>query len=100
MTIAAIAHEQVEDPTCWCCGSTFSEEELVRLGDHPEVGVCPGCALWLHRRARSHVDAGRRSPVAVMRHGLDAARGRVMKAGAQDWPVVGPLLRRLDRHLP
>jgi hypothetical protein len=99
MAVAAIEHEQEEDPTCWCCGSTFSEEGLVRLGNHPEVGVCPRCAQWLHRRARSSVDAGRRTPVTVMRRGLDTARGRVMRAGAQHWPVVGPLLRRLDRHL-
>jgi len=23
-----------------------------------------------------------------------------MRAGVQDWPMVGRLLRRLDRHLP
>jgi hypothetical protein len=97
---AADEDEQVERPTCWCCGSTFAEQNLVRLGNHPEVGVCNGCARWLHRRARSAVDDGRRTPFAVGRRGLDWARGRVMHAGAQDWPVVGPLLRRLDRRLP
>jgi len=100
MAAAAVEPGQVERPTCWCCGSTFAEQDLVRLGDHPEVGVCAGCAQWLHRRARSGVDAGRRTPSAVMRRRLDAARARVVRAGAQDWPVVGPLLRRLDRHLP
>ena len=78
MAAAAIEHEQVEDPTCWCCGSTFSEDDLVRLGSHPEVGVCTGCAQWLHRSARSSLDAGRRTPIAVMRHRLDAVRGRVI----------------------
>ena len=100
MVAAAVAHDQVELPVCWCCGSTFAEQDLTRLGNHPEVGVCAGCAHWLHRRARSAADANRRTPAAVVRRGLDAARGRVIRAGAQDWPVLGPLLRRLDRHLP
>lgn len=25
---------------CWCCGGIFPQSELVRLGQHPEVGVC------------------------------------------------------------
>ena len=91
--------QQVE-PSCWCCGNAFDERDLTRLGTHPEVGVCAGCAHWLHRRARSGADAARTTPSAVVRRGIAGARGRVMRAGAQDWPVLGPLLRRLDRHLP
>ena len=100
MTAAAVEREQAERPTCWCCGSTFAEQDLVRLGNHPEVGVCPGCAQWLHRRARSDADERRRIPSAILLRGLDAARGGVMRAGAQDWPIIGAALRRLDRHLP
>ncbi len=90
-------NEQVERPTCWCCGNRFDERDLSRLGSHPEVGVCAGC---VHRRARSSTDTGARSPGAVLPRAMAAARGRVMRAGAQDWPVLGPLLRRLDWHLP
>jgi hypothetical protein len=97
---AAVEHEQVERPVCWCCGNTFDEQDLSRLGSHPEVGVCAGCARWLHRRARSASDAGRRTPGAALRRAVAAARGRVMRAGVQDWPAVGSLLRRLDKHLP
>jgi hypothetical protein len=100
MAAAAVEHEQVERPTCWCCGNTFDERDLSRLGTHPEVGVCAGCAQWLHRRARSSADTGARTPAAVTRRTMGAVRGRVMRAGLQDWPVLGPLLRRLDRHLP
>ncbi|WP_457254599.1 hypothetical protein [Pedococcus sp. P5_B7] len=97
---AALEHELVDRPTCWCCGNTFDEAELSRLGSHPEVGVCAGCAQWLHRRARSATETGRRNPGSVLRRAVAAVRRRVMRAGAQDWPVLGSLLRRLDRHLP
>lgn len=97
---AAVEHERVERLFCWCCGNGFDERDLTRLGTHPEVGVCTGCARWLHRRARARADAGRGAPGVRVRRGVAVVRGRVMRAGAQDWPVVGSLLRRLDRHLP
>ncbi|WP_371406803.1 hypothetical protein OHA10_14945 [Kribbella sp. NBC_00662] len=56
---------QASAPLCWCCGNQFEEQDLVRLGSHPEVGVCSGCARFLHRL-----------------------------------PLLGPLLHRLDHHLP
>jgi hypothetical protein len=85
---------------CWCCGRTFAETELTRLGSHPEVGVCAGCARWLNRRARAAADRGRRTPAVTARRGLDRARRLVMRRGLQGWPVLGAALRRLDRHLP
>src|SRR5690349_7694579 len=97
---AAVEHEQAKRPTCWCCGKSFEEQDLSRLGSHPEVGVCAGCAHWLHRRARSSAETGTRTPGAVMRRAMAATRARVMRAGLQDLPVLGPMLRRLDRHLP
>jgi hypothetical protein len=97
---AAIGHDQAERPTCWCCGNTFDDADLTRLGAHPEVGVCVSCARWLHRRARSASDQGKRRPDALLRQGIVRVRGRLMRAGAHEWPLVGPLLRRLDRHLP
>ena len=27
---------------CWCCGTQHPEAELVRLGQHPEVGYASG----------------------------------------------------------
>lgn len=87
-------------PSCWCCGNAFDDTDLTRLGAHPEVGLCAGCARWLNRRARSTADQGRRSPAVVLRRGIGAARERVMTVGAHAWPLVGPLLTRLDRHLP
>lgn len=100
MAAVEVGHEQVEGPVCWCCGTAFDEEHLVRLGNHPEVGVCGGCAQWLHRRSRAAASTGRSTPGALARRGVGTARRWVMRAGVQDWPLVGPLLRRLDRHLP
>ena len=97
---AAVEHEHLERPSCWCCGNTFDEQDLTRLGMHSEVGVCTGCARWLHRRARTGADTGRRTPGVMARRAVAVVRGRVMRAGAQDWPVLGQLLRRLDKHLP
>lgn len=96
----AVEGEQVGREVCWCCGNTFDERDLSRLGSRPEVGVCAGCAQWLHRRSRAAADAGHRSPGAVLRRTVGVVRDRVMRAGVQDWPLLGSLLRRLDRHLP
>lgn len=101
MATSAVEHEQAEQPRCWCCGNLFVDSELTRLGNHPEVGVCAGCARWLHRRAGSGVDARlRQAPGAWVRRAVGVVRGRVIRSGAPDSPLLGPLLRRLDRHLP
>jgi hypothetical protein len=100
MATAAVAHDQLERPTCWCCGNTFQEQDLSCLGAHPEVRVCAGCAHWLHRRARASAHAGAHTPGAMSRRGVAAVRGRVMRAGLQDRPLLGTILRRLDRFLP
>ena len=84
-------------PGCWCCGSERPEEGLVRLGERPEVGVCLGCIRFLHRRAkeRSAGQIGRRL------HGVAGrVRGAVTGAGLHEKPVIGGLLRRIDRYLP
>lgn len=87
-------------PECWCCGRTFAETDLTRLGRHPEVGVCAGCARSLNRRARASADRGLRTPGVTARRALERARRAVVRRGLQGWPVLGPVLRRLDRHLP
>ena len=100
MATPAPEHDQATRSACWCCGNTFDEDDLTRLGDHPEVGVCAGCARWLDPRAHAAADIGRHTPAVWVRRVVGAARSRVMRAKMQDGPVVGPLLRRSDRHLP
>jgi len=82
---------------CWCCGRDSSEEALVHLGNHPEVGICINCVHFLRRRARDH-------QATVMRQRLRGAaesiRGEVMVRGWHQRPVIGPALRWVNQHLP
>jgi len=87
-------------PTCWCCGGEFDERDLVRLGTHPEVGVCLGCARFLQRRAAEREDELRTSPAVKLRSGVRSAREWVIRHGWHRLPVVGRLLQRINRHLP
>lgn len=87
-------------PKCWCCGKDHPEERLVRLGAHPEVGVCLDCARWLHRRARRREDENRTGLAPRIRAGIDTVRASVICRGWHRRGVLGALLRRIDRHLP
>ncbi len=91
------ATDQASESRCWCCGKTRSEDTLVRLGSHPEVGVCISCVHFLRRRARDR-------QATVMRQRLrgaaESVRGQVMARGWHQRPVVGPALQWLNRHLP
>ena len=89
METAAVEPVLADAPSCWCCGNTFDESDLTRLGAHPEVGVCAACAHWLDRRARLGRD---RDPAHTRRDGAPGhPRGpvRVMHAGIHDWLLVG-----------
>jgi len=85
---------------CWCCGSTFPEADLLRLGQHPEVGICLGCAQHLYRRRTERLDRTHPSVAARARSLVRAARAEAVRRGWPDRAVVGPLLRWIDRHLP
>jgi hypothetical protein len=85
---------------CWCCGERHQELDVVRLGEHPEVAVCHGCAHFLHQRARAQEDAARPSPATRVRDLLRATRELVIRRGWHTRPVIGPLLRRLGTRLP
>jgi hypothetical protein len=85
---------------CWCCGKRYAEPQIVRLGEHPQVGVCLGCAHFLHRQARAREDAARSSPATRARDLLRAARELVIRRGWHNVPLIGPVLRRLGSRLP
>ncbi len=100
MTETSSARVDQTGHTCWCCGATRDERDLTRLGSHPEVGICLTCARWLHRRARARAESSRGTPGPVVRRSVQRVRQRVVGAGLHDRPVLGPLLRTIDRHLP
>jgi hypothetical protein len=96
----AAVDEAEPRPTCWCCGNQFPEAALVRLGAHPGVGVCHGCARFLHRMAKERTDALHPSVRARGRSVVRAARGTVVKHRWHEAPVIGPLLQWIDKRLP
>ena len=56
MAVTAVGADFLEPPDgttgCWCCGDRTVQASLVRLGAHPEVGVCFRCVRVLARRKR------------------------------------------------
>lgn len=85
---------------CWCCGVSFAADELVQLGSHPEVDLCAGCARWVARRAAEQAARRRGGLGARYRSTFARSRAWVRQRELQGVPVLGRLLRRLDRLLP
>lgn len=102
MTSAAPASQAdaAELLECWCCGTSYPEADLVRLGNHPEAAVCLVCAHYLHQQARAREDARRPSPATRVRNQLRAARQLVIRRSWHRAPVIGRPLRWLGRRLP
>jgi hypothetical protein len=99
MTVAPEGSQR-STPMCWCCGGDFDDQNLVRLGAHPEVGVCLACARFLQRKAAEREDELRPSRGSRVRTRLCAARGWVIDRRWHELPLIGALLRRIDRFLP
>jgi hypothetical protein len=97
---AAEQREPTGHNDCWCCGKTFGEDTLVRLGAHPEVGVCLQCAIWLKRRALAHHHKQHPSLPGRLLSEIDTVRNKVIERGWHNHPWLGPLLRRINRYLP
>jgi hypothetical protein len=72
----------------------------VRLGAHPEVGVCFGCAHSLKRRTVARLDQQRPSTMGRVRAGVQWLRDGVIARGLHERGRLGALLRSIDRHLP
>jgi hypothetical protein len=74
-----------------------AEDALVRLGSHPEVGICVNCVHFLRRKARDlQANAMRRR----LRGAAESARREVMARGWHDRPGIGPVLRWINQRLP
>jgi len=48
---------------CWCCGDRTVQASLLRLSEHPEVGVCFRCVKFLERREREIERQTRAAPI-------------------------------------
>jgi hypothetical protein len=94
---AQTAIGQTGESSCWCCGRVSSEDALVHLGNHPEVGICVNCVHFLRRRARDRQATAMRQR---LRGAAESIRGEVMARGWHQRPVIGPALRWLNRHVP
>ena len=98
MTTAAETARREDSVACWCCGGRYPERQVVRLGSHPEVAVCAGCARYLNRRATEHEPSS--AAVQRVRGVARATRRAVMERGWHEKPVIGRALRWVDRHSP
>jgi hypothetical protein len=99
----AVDNDEVEpEPRCWCCGRHYPEDRLVRLGTHPEAGVCFQCAKFLHRRAREQYDEvhGDHGLTARGRAAFKTGREFVLRHGWQNGRFSGRVLRWLDKFTP
>jgi hypothetical protein len=92
-----VAVAEATEGACWCCGRAAVEEALVRLGNHPEVGICINCVHFLGRRARDYQATVMRK---LLRTKAESVRATVMARGWHQHPVFGPALRWVNRHLP
>lgn len=97
MSTETTTAEQTSESKCWCCGQLRSEDSLVRLGSHPEVGVCISCVHYLRRRAHDRQSTVMRQ---TLRGTAESVRQQVMARGLHQRPVIGPALRWLNGHLP
>ena len=89
--------DETDESGCWCCGRIAPEEALVRLGQHPEVGICINCVRFLGRRARDYQATVMRKR---LRGAAESVRGTVMSRGWHERPIIGPALMWINRHMP
>lgn len=92
--------ESAHTVVCWCCGEQRPTGSVVRLGSHPEVEICFGCAHFLQRRAAQRLDEMYPSLGARIREPLRKGRQVVIERGWHRKPVVGSVLRWIGRYLP
>jgi hypothetical protein len=95
---AVEARDHGEIDACWCCGE--QRGPLVRLGKHPDVGICLPCAHDLHRRAVAVEDRQRPSIAARFRAVLRRGRRFVMDQHLHQKPVIGTIFRWMGRFMP
>lgn len=85
---------------CWCCGTTEAPNRMVRLGNHPEVHLCLGCAHFVHQQARRIEDEENPGAASLVRDRFRSLRAVVIRRGWHRSRFIGGRLRWLDKYLP
>jgi hypothetical protein len=64
MAMTAVGGDYLEPRNmgCWCCGDRTVRASLLRLKEHPEVGVCFRCVKGMAKRKRAIERATRHAP--------------------------------------
>ncbi len=96
MPTQAVTEDREPSPSqCWCCGAIEDASGLVRLGNHPEVAVCTGCAHSLSKWAWEIEDQARTGLAVRARDGIRRLRKTVVRHGWHNNKIVGRGLRWL-----
>jgi hypothetical protein len=85
---------------CWCCGRVEDPQNLVHLGNNPEVALCVGCARWAHRQGRAIEDRDKTGPIVRVKDELRSARRKVIQRGWHRNKYLGGALRWIGRYMP
>jgi hypothetical protein len=85
---------------CWCCGTVDDPTRLVRLGNHPEVGLCVRCAHSVSKWAWEIEDQAKTGPLAKARHWFRALRRYVIRRGWHKSSLLGGPIRWIGKRLP
>ena len=85
---------------CWCCDTRTASNQMVHLGNHPEVHLCLRCAHFVHQQAWAIEDRERRGPAAAARNTFRDVRAEVVRRGWHRNRVIGGRLRWIGRYLP
>lgn len=99
-TFAAAEDADLNPSACWCCGAIDAPDRMVRLGNHPEVALCLGCARWAAKEAWEIEDQDRTDPLVRARDCFRAIRRSVVDRGWHTQRVFGGPLRWIGKRLP
>ncbi|HEY5457031.1 MAG TPA: hypothetical protein VIJ96_16320 [Acidothermaceae bacterium] len=96
----AVEDAEISPSQCWCCGTVEDPTRLVRLGNHPEVGLCLRCAHSVSKWAWEIEDQAKTGPLVIARDRFRALRRAVIRRGWHKSPLVGGPIRWIGKRLP
>lgn len=100
MTTVPDADDITATAHCWCCGNPYPSADLIHLGAHPETVACLQCSTYLGRRAKAAYDTLNPTLGGHLRGVVSVGRDQVIRLRLHERPILGRILRRIDRHLP